>query len=134
MRIWQLLLRGALTLHHENPNTRGTKLTVTHYPSMYGPENPRKWATSHPSLRHNLVKHPNGKIDVELASGLKSPHETGGVARAQRTGLKGRELVDTLLMPRSALTEQYEKDLSNENTAKSLFRPIHDVRFPKGWQ
>lgn len=80
----------------------------------FGPEDPRPWDLSHPSL------------------GSPSPHETAGVMRIHRTGKSGADLMVTLRMKGTALMKELQKAMNEEDAANKAGRPIHDAGIPKG--
>lgn len=76
----------------------------------YGPDSPRDW-------------NPNA---TELRS-PEAPHETGGVLRMHRNGMKGSEIMKTLRLKGTALMVQMSDDLDAESDAKEVGVDIHDA-------
>ena len=76
----------------------------------YGPDSPRNWD-------------PNA---IELRS-LEAPHETGGVLRMHRNGLKGAEIMKKLKLKGAALMSEMQDAMDAESDAKEVGVPIHDA-------
>lgn len=76
----------------------------------YGPDNPRDWDPNAEELRSR-----------------KAPHETGGVLRMHRNGLKGAEIMKKLRMRGTRLMSEMQDSLDAETDAKEAGVPIHDV-------
>jgi hypothetical protein len=81
----------------------------------YGPDNPRDWFPDHPGL-----------------TATDAPHETAGVLRIRRTGRPGSEIMKLLKLRGTALMNQMQKAMDDENRAARAGRPIFDSQFPKG--
>ena len=77
----------------------------------YGPDNPRDWDPNAKDLRSR-----------------KAPHETGGVLRMHRNGLKGAEILKKLPKMRGTqLMSEMQDALDAETDAKEAGVPIHDA-------
>lgn len=80
----------------------------------FGPENPRDWDVSHPSLSS------------------PAPHETSGVLRMHRSGKKGADIMVALKMRGTELMSSLQKAIDDETAAAKAGRPIHDALIPNG--
>ncbi|AWY03893.1 helix-turn-helix DNA-binding domain protein [Gordonia phage Nedarya] len=78
----------------------------------YGPENPRDWTTDDRGLT--------------VRGMLKAPHETAGVLRMQRNGIKGADIMRILRARGTDIAEQLKDAMEAESDAAEAGVPIHD--------
>ncbi|MBV6758377.1 hypothetical protein [Rhodococcus opacus] len=79
----------------------------------FSPRNPRPWSTAHLSLSEPAIS--------------AAPHETAGVLRMQRHGMRGPQIVEKVGMSGAVIESQMYKALGAEETANTAGRPIHDA-------
>lgn len=75
----------------------------------HGPDNPREWSASHPSLSSPLA-----------------PHETAGVLRTSRAGYLGNEIMEMTGMRATVLVAALQKAMDDEGNAHRQGRQIYD--------
>jgi hypothetical protein len=63
-----------------------------------------------------------------------APHETAGILRIHRSGVKGPELRKLFKVGPVALVNAMSKAIDAENEAYAEGRAIHDVKIPRNYR